>query len=283
MPDLSVIVITYNEEKNIEACLKSVQGLASEIYIVDSFSSDGTLSIAERYKAKVCRHEFKTHACQWQWALQHLPLQTEWVLALDADQRLSNELRDEICLFFNQNISDYDGIYINRRNYFFGKWIRYGGYYPKYMLKLFRRSKVFMDPSEYVDAHFYLNSGKVLCLKNDLIEENLKDDRLAVWIDKHKKYAKLQAREEYEVTCSGGRKWPVEPRMAGNPNERTLWLKKGWYASPRYLRAFIYFFYRFFIRLGFLDGFAGVIFHVLQGLWYRLLIDYYIGQIKRTS
>src|SRR6266436_134923 len=122
---ISLIVLTFNEEDNLEKCLQSVAGLCAEIFVVDSGSTDGTLEIARRY-ARVEHHAFETHSLQWKWALENLPVSTEWILALDADQRLTPELAAELQdLFSLKNIPcDVDGVYINRRQIFKGRWIR---------------------------------------------------------------------------------------------------------------------------------------------------------------
>src|SRR5436190_20781869 len=141
---LTVVVLTFNEERNLAACLESVTGWTRDVFVVDSGSSDGTLAIAARFGARVVAHPFETHAAQWQWALHTLPVATDWVLGLDADQRVMAELRDEIVTTLESS-EGIDGFFVNRRQIFRGTWIRHGGYYPKYLLKLFRRSKVHLD------------------------------------------------------------------------------------------------------------------------------------------
>ncbi len=281
---VTVVVLTYNEEANLPACLESLRGLDCEVFVVDSGSTDRTWEIAEAYGARVVEHPFETHARQWRWALDHLPLKTEWVLGLDADQRLTPELREELGRLFeggDRALQGVDGFYVKRRQVFRGRWIRHGGYYPKYLLKLFRRDKVRLDDLDLVDHHFYVE-GVTRTLRGDLIEENLKENDLAFWLAKHIRYARLLAEEEFRRRAQGNG-WTVRPRPWGTPDERTAFLKHLWGRMPLYVRPFLYFVYRYFFRLGFLDGKEGFIFHFLQGFWFRLLVDIYLDELGRSK
>jgi glycosyltransferase involved in cell wall biosynthesis len=268
----SAIILTFNEERNLPRCLKQLAGVCPEIFVVDSGSTDGTLEIASRY-AKVVHHPFETHAKQWRWALANLPLSHPWVLALDADQELTPELRAELEALFAPGAPppDAEGIYINRRQIYRGRWIKHGGYYPKYLLKLFRLDKVQFDPDDLVDHHFYV-PGKTLKLRHDMLESNVKENQISFWIEKHNRYATLLAREEL-VRRGVDKSGPLRPSLFGNPDQRTLWMKRLWYRGPTYIRPFLYFFHRYFLRMGFLDGKEGFIFHFMQAFWFRLLVD----------
>ncbi|MEO0166094.1 MAG: glycosyltransferase family 2 protein [candidate division WOR-3 bacterium] len=274
---ISVIILTYNEEKNIEECLKSVYGWVEEIFIVDSYSTDKTLEIAKKYTDKIYQHEFETHTKQWQWALKTLPVISDWIFGLDADQRVSIELKRELESLFSNNLTDVDGVYVSRRQIFLGRWIKYGGYYPKYLLKIFKKDKVFFDESDYVDHHFYVK-GKTIILKSDIIEDNVKERDSSFWLKKHIKYAELHA---MEFLMPLNKK--INPSFAGSPDERTLFLKNIYQRLPLFIRPFLYFFHRYFFRLGFLDGKEGLIFHFLQGFWYRFLVDAKIYEIEKRA
>lgn len=276
---ISVVVLTSNEERNIEDCLQSVSVFAQEVFVIDSGSDDRTLEIARRYTDKIYHHSFETHARQWNWAFQNLPLTSEWILALDADQRVSPELREEIRSALANAPEDVDGFYLCRKQIFRSRWIKHGGYYPKYLLKLARRNKVHSDENELLDFRFYV-PGKTLKLRSDLIEDNRKDDDLGVWKAKHERFAKLQAQEEFSRRRNGST-WKIRPTPFGTPDQKTLWLKNIWYHLPLYGRPFLYFFYRYFLRLGFLDGKEGLIFHFFQGFWYRFLVDIYLDEMRR--
>jgi glycosyltransferase involved in cell wall biosynthesis len=273
---LAVIVLTFNEEQNLEACLGSVRGWASEIHVVDSGSTDRTRELAVACGALVAEHPFETHARQWAWALDALPIASEWILALDADQRVTPELQRSIAAALAGGPS-VDGYFVCRRQVFRGRWIRHGGYYPKYLLKLFRRGRGQVS-ADLVDHHFEV-TGPTARLDGDLVEDNRNEASIAAWIDKHNRYARLQAADEIARRRQGAPKG----RLFGNPDERTAWLKVRWLRLPLYLRPAMYFVYRYLFRLGFLDGREGFVFHVLQAFWYRLLVDINIEEQLRIE
>src|SRR3989344_7070872 len=129
-PSVSLIVLTFNEEKNLPRCLESVKDLADEIFVVDSYSEDKTVGIAEKFGAKVFQRDFINQAEQFNWALDNLLITSDWILRLDADECLMPELRDEIAEVLPEAPSEITGFYIKRRVYFLGRWIKHGGYYP---------------------------------------------------------------------------------------------------------------------------------------------------------
>jgi glycosyltransferase involved in cell wall biosynthesis len=274
---VSVIVLTFNEARNLDACLDSVVGWTADVFVVDSGSTDDTVAIARAHGAAVVTHPFDTHAKQWRWALESLPLRTEWVLALDADQRVTPELQRAIAAALaGPGLTDARGYFVNRRQIFRGRWIRHGGYYPKYLLKLFRRDAVSIDDADLVDHHFVVE-GPVGTLAGDVIEDNRNEAAIAEWTAKHNRYAVLQARQEVAARATAA---PIALSAAwGHPDQRVRWLKQQWARLPLFVRPCLYVFYRYVLRLGFLDGREGFIFHVLQGFWYRLLVDINISEI----
>ncbi|MBV8553066.1 MAG: glycosyltransferase family 2 protein [Acidobacteriaceae bacterium] len=282
MMQLSAIILTFNEEANLLPCLQSLQPLACPTFVVDSGSSDRTLEIARQFGAMVYEHSFENHTKQWSWALANLPLKSSWILALDADQRLTPELAEEIRLAtapgVNQLIA---GMFLNRRQIFRGKWIRHGGYYPKYLLKLFRPECIEFDPLDLVDHHFYVK-GRTQNLKHDLIEANVKENDVSFWIDKHNRYSTLLAREEL-LRSSKTSATLLRPALLGNPDQRVLALKQIWRRFPPLFRSLGYFLYRYVIRAGWLDGREGFIFHFLQGFWYRLLVDIKLQELHEQA
>jgi glycosyltransferase involved in cell wall biosynthesis len=272
MSRLSIIILTYNEELNLPKSLSSLKRLNGALYVVDSYSTDRTENICREYGADFYQNRFETHTKQWQWALENLPISDDtWVLGLDADQELLPELADEINALMDAQ-SDIDGYYLKRRNYFLGTWIRYGGYYPRYLLKLFRKNAVYLDPGELMDHHFYVN-GKTARLKHDFIENNLKED-LDFWTEKHNRYASLQASEEFGAGISQA------GDFFGNQDQKRVYLKNRWNKMPLFIRPFFYFMYRYVFLGGFLDGRTGMIFHYLQAFWYRFLVDSKIYELK---
>ena len=277
---LAAVILTFNEERNLDECLGSLAGWVSELHVVDSGSTDQTLAIAARHRARVTPHSFETHAKQWQWALQTLPLDADWVLALDADQHVTPELAAEIGRLVISNDPAIAGGYVKRRQVFRGRWIRHGGYYPKYLLKLFRRSAVWMDEGDLVDHHFHVRGNTVL-LDHDIVEDNRNEASIAAWTAKHNRYAVLQAKEQVARAAAGTS--GTRAALFGTPDERVLWLKQVWNGLPLYWRPALYFVYRYVLRLGFLDGREGFVFHVLQAFWYRLLVDINVDELRRNA
>ena len=281
---LTAIILTYNEAENLTPCLESLHGWIREVYVVDSGSTDETADIARRHGARLVVHAFDSHARQWNWALRNLPLATDWVLCLDADQRVTSELQSAIrATFANPSTlpSGVEGFYVTRRQIFRGRWIRHGGYYPKYLLKLVRHASAWSDENERLDFRFYVRGGTAK-LRGDLIEDNRNEMDLAFWLTKHVQFARLQAAEEF-ARRTGTVEWSVEPALFGTPDQRILWLKARWYRLPLFIRPFLYFLYRYVVRLGFLDGKAGLVFHFLQGFWYRFLVDVMLDELRHPQ
>ena len=272
---VTAVVLTFNEERNLAACLESLVSWTAAVFVVDSGSSDATVRMAERAGATVVSHPFETHAAQWKWALATLPIATEWVLAIDADQRVTPELAAAIARLADSP-GDAVGAYVNRRQIFRGKWIRHGGYYPKFLLKLFKRSRVTVDTEDLVDHHFRVD-GPTTALRADLVEDNRNEAEIAVWTAKHNRYAVLQARQEL---MAAGRPKVRASSLFGSPDARVLYLKQVWARLPLYWRPCLYVFYRYVLRLGFLDGKQGFVFHVLQAFWYRLLVDVNVDELR---
>ena len=263
---LSVIILTYNEELNLENCLKNIFGWADEILIVDggpagAHSDDKTFEIAEKYGCKIFKHPFENQAVQFNWILDNLDIKNEWILRLDADEYLTEELKNEISEKIKNSPMGVNGYYMKRRVYFMGKWIKHGGYYPTWILRLFRRGKGKSELRK-VDEHIVLIEGEAGKLKNDFIDNNKKD--LTWWIGKHNNYASREA-ADFLAGNFGGSK------------------KRYYYALPMFFRAWLYFIYRYFFRLGFLDGKRGLIFHFFQGFWYRFLVDAKIFEAKMKN
>lgn len=278
---VSVVILTLNEEQNLPACLASVRDWAKQVFVVDAGSSDRTREIAGQVGATVVEHAFETHSAQWRWALENLPLKTDWVLALDADHRVTPELAQEISDLDPLALENVEGIYIKRRQVFRDHWIKHGGYYPKYLLKMFRADKVIIDSRDLVDHHFYV-AGRVQKLHHDLIEANKKEDDISFWIEKHNRYATLLAQEEHRSNHSQ-REPLIRPSLLGTPDQQTLMLKHIWRRLPLFVRPFLYFLYRYIVRLGFLDGKEGAIFHFLQAFWFRLLVDIKLDELQRAE
>lgn len=278
---ISIVVMTYNEEANIEKCLQSVHGWSDELIVVDSFSSDSTENIVRKYTNNFIQHAYESHPTQWNWALKNLQFQNQWVFALDADFRVSEALKEELSRIIPTLNKSIKGIYVRHRQIFRGRFIRHGTIYPRYWLRIFRPEAVFIDDNDLVDLHFYVN-GDVIKVHHDLIEDNAKERELDFWVSKQLRFAKraaveeLKRRKSIELT-------PVQSSLFGTPDQRTLWFKSRWYFLPLYWRSYLYFFYRYVIRLGFLDGKEGFLYHFTQALLYRLMVDVRIEELMKSE
>lgn len=278
MTDLSLIVLTHNEELNLGHCLESVSGLAAEIFVVDSGSTDGTLDVARAYTRNIYVHDFQTQAQQFNWALETLPITSGWILRLDADEFLLPSLRDEIAQVIPQAPDDVSGYLMKRRVYFNGRWMRHGGYYPTWLLRLFRRGQAQSEPRE-MDEHIVLRRGRASKLRHDFVDCNRKG--LAFWTEKHERFAAREARALIQQ-AEGQIQDELPGNLFGSQPARKRWLRTNCYTrSPLFARAFAYFGYRYFLRGGFLDGVDGLVFHFLQGCWYRFYIDAKVAEMGR--
>ncbi|MBW4509729.1 MAG: glycosyltransferase family 2 protein [Scytonematopsis contorta HA4267-MV1] len=275
---VSVIILTKNEAANLPTCLASLQALNAEIFIVDSGSSDETVNIALQSGCRVFNNPFQNHATQINWALENLPITTPWIMRLDADERLTPELIKELQKTLPQTPKDITGYQVKRRVFFMGRWIRHGGYYPTWLLRVWRTGMGTCE-QRWMDEHIILSQGKIANLKHDIIDENKKG--LSFWTEKHNRYTDRELKDILGLTAEEQDKLLKENQFSQASQRR--WVKKNLYGhSPLFLRALIYFLMRYVIGLGFLDGMEGLIFHFLQGFWYRFLVDAKIYEFKNS-
>lgn len=281
---LTVIVVTRNEEPNVAGCLRGVRGLADQVFVIDSESADRTVEIARPLCDEVVALPYDhSRIIPWifQWGLDHLAIRNDWVLILEADQVVTEELASEIrSLLGGASPPAFDGYYLRRAQYFRGKRIRHGGYGVKHLLKLFKKSKAQLDPKEQ-DTRVYVD-GRCGRLSGWLREDNRKEDSILFYLEKHLRYAEAFAVEEHERR-SGRVPWKVRPKLLGTPDQRVLWLKDLYFRLPLYVRPFLYFFYRYVLRLGLLDGREGFVFHFLQAFWFRLVVDIRLDELRRSE
>jgi glycosyltransferase involved in cell wall biosynthesis len=276
LPPVAVVVLTLNEELNLRACLESVSEWCEQIVVVDSGSTDMTVEIAREFGAEVLEHEYLDHASQWAWTLDHAPIRCPWVLALDADNRVSSRLRSDIGRVLAAENDAVDGYFVVHRHLFRNKEVR--GLKGRW-LRLVRHKRARVDPSELVDVRFVVD-GPTRDLDGEIIESNQKELAIDFWIDKHQKFAERMAVEEV-LRKANALSWSVRPRLLADPERRMVWLKNAWYRMPLYVRPLAYFSYRYFLRLGFLDGRNGLVFHTLQAFWFRLIVDVKIDELRR--
>ncbi len=274
--NISVLILTFNEELHIERCIKSLRPFAKDVFIVDSNSTDKTVEIAEALGAKVSQNKWVNYAVQYQWGLDNCPIDTEWVMRMDADEYVLPELANEIAYKMNTIEDNVSGIYIKRRVYFMDKWIKHGSYYPIWLLRIWRYKKGEIE-ERWMDEHIKLSSGETVQFENDLVDDN--KNNLTWWTEKHNNYATREAVDILNIIYSFKKYNEVEPKFFGTQEQRKRWLKIRYASLPLFIRPILYFTWRYIFKLGFLDGKQGLVWHFLQGGWYRFLVDAKINEI----
>lgn len=263
--DVAVVILTFNEEQNLRQAVDSVAGWARQVLVFDSFSTDRTVALAEELGCTVVQHRFKNYGDQRNQALDRLPIEAEWVLFLDADEWIPDDLKAEISTVLAANPVE-NGFYLNRRFIWMGRWIK-RGYYPSKILRLFRFGRGRCEERE-VNEHLIVD-GAVGELRHDFMHEDLYE--VSRWISKHTRYAVKEAEELLRRTEDEQR---IPGKLFGTQAQRTRWLReKVWNRLPPLARPFGYFGYRYVVRGGFLDGKEAFVYHFLHALWYPFLID----------
>lgn len=268
MNDITAIILAKNEEVNIGRCIDSIQGLADRIVVVDSGSTDKTIEIAKSLGAEIYQHiPFEHYAKQFNWALDNVNVQTKWVYRIDADEVVTPELKDEIIdACKKHHDDDVNGFVMRFKIYFMGRFLKHGGIYPFYNLTIFK-----FGHGRYEDRamgeHIVLSDGKTIDLKEDCLHYDFKD--LSTWVNKHNWYATREV-ADYAATLANKQ---IDTSLY-HEAEKTKKLRDSlYYRLPKFWRAKFYYWYRYYFKLGFLDGRAGRIHAFLQAYWYRYLID----------
>ena len=281
MECISTIILTYNEEQHIERCIKNAQKFSDTIYLVDSFSSDRTVEIAESLGAKVYQNKWENnYAKQFNWGLEHLPITTEWVFRLDADEYLTNDLILEInnkVPLLKPNIS---GVVFERKMFFLNKLMT-KGMLQMNMLRLFKFQHGFCE-ERWMDEHIILTEGESTLFDGYFVDHNL--NPLGWWVQKHNNYSIREAVDllDLELNLLKPKSKQAE-QYALSADAQSKRNKKKKYANmPLFWRSFIYFVYRYFFKFGFTQGKEGFLWHFLQGWWYRTLVDAKVFEIKKT-
>lgn len=275
--NVAVVILTYNEQENIAQALASVVGWANEIFVLDSFSKDRTEVIAKQFSCIFVQNKFENYAKQRNFAVDHLPIRSEWVLFLDADEWLPDTLKQEISELVAYSPEE-NGFFIKWRLIWMGRWIR-RGYYPTWILRLFRHGKARCE-DRAVNEHLVVE-GKTGRLREDFMHEDRKG--VSDWIAKHNGYATREAAELFNSRDAAGYQ-EIDAKFFGTQAQRKRWLRyKVWNRMPPLIRPFFYFFYRYILTGGFLEGRPAFIYHFLQALWYPLLIDIKYIEMKLFS
>ncbi|MCK1573659.1 glycosyltransferase family 2 protein [Bradyrhizobium sp. 174] len=280
MASLAVVILTFNEELHLARALNGVAGMAKEIFVIDSCSSDQTREIAKRYGAVVIEHPFLNYAKQFQWALDNAPITADWIMRLDADEiveaDLATEIEDKLPILPNHVV----GINLKRKLVFMNRTINYGGRRILVLLRIWRRGQGYIE-DRWMDEHMVVHGGSTVTFEGGFADHNL--NNLGFFTDKHNKYATREAVDALNQRLhflNRSSRLSVESSSYQAAIKR--WIKERVYNKiPFQFSAFAYFLYRYIVLLGFLDGKEGLIYHVLQGFWYRFLVGAKLEELRR--
>ncbi|MGI5872572.1 MAG: glycosyltransferase family 2 protein [Bacillota bacterium] len=266
MADLTAIILTKNESINIVDCINSIKGLAERIVVVDSGSTDNTVELAKELGADVYTHPFEYSAAQFNWALDNTNITTKWVLWLDADERFTPKLCEEAKIMMERHANDdVNGFTLEAWFFFMGKCLKHGGS-KKRKLMIFKNGIGRIEDRKR-DAHTILSKGTSIALKEKFLHYDFKD--LSDYIGKYNLYATREM-QDYIAYLQG-----ASPDINTDRKiQKTRKMKFGlYYKMPKFIRAWMWFVYNYYFRLGFLDGKEGYIYHFLECYWYRYLVD----------
>lgn len=279
--DISVILLTSNEEIHMKRCLDRICPVVKAVYVIDCFSTDKTLEIARNYsEVVILQNKWVNYATQFNWGLDNAPIKTKWVLRLDADEYLTDELVKELREKLSTLPDDYTGIILHLRRVFMGRTIRRGGTGNVQQMRIFQYGKARSEVRQ-MDEHIELLEGKPIEFKGEWADDNL--NNISWWTQKHVGYAIREAVDlldiEYDLTGSA----QADENIQITEDAKAKRAKKHSYAKkPLFWRSFAYFIYRYFFRLGFLEGKEGFMWHFFQGWWYRSLVDAKVWEVKKT-
>lgn len=278
---LAVVILTYNEEIHIERAIKSVQSIASEIFVIDSGSKDATVKIAQKNGATVLYHPFINQAKQFNWALDNAPITASWIMRLDADEIIEPDLALEIQQKIPQLDANIAGINLKRKHIFMDRWVRFGGRYPLILMRIWRTGYGRVE-DRWMDEHVVISSGETTTFDGGFADHNLND--LTFFTDKHNKYA---TREAIEVLNHKYQLFNQDKSLNSDSTSFQASFKRNikekiYNKLPFTLSALAYFIWRYIFQLGFLDGRSGLTYHFLQGYWYRFLVGAKIMELENA-
>ena len=281
MLDIAVVILTYNEERHIERCIQSIKKYSDNIYIIDSYSTDNTIQICKSLNVNILQNKFINQSKQFTWALDNIDFKTEWILRIDADEYLEENLIIEIKNKLPNINKDIVGINLKRKHMFMDKWIKFGGRYPLILLRLWRNGHGYIE-DRWMDEHIMVEGGKTITLKNSFCDHNL--NNLSFFINKHDWYA---GREVVDILSDKLKIKDEKKKLSTKNTSFNVSLKRFFKESfynklPIGLGPLLYFLYRYIFLLGFLDGKAGLIYHFLQGFWYRFLVESKLVEYKKV-
>lgn len=277
MLNLTIIILTKNEKLHIARCLENVSQLTDKIYLIDSHSTDGTQEIARSMSATVIEHDWPgNQAAQFNWAIDNLNIETEWILRLDADEYLLPELTEELKQKLPTVAANVSGVFLRRRHIFLDKWMK-GGIYPVKLLRLFRNGHGRYE-QRMMDEHIVISKGDTIEFDNDFCDHNL--NNISWFCKKHVDYAVREAAEMLDAEYNLSDHVKSTDDFTDQVKEKRD-KKQNYAKQPLFWRSFAYFLYRYFLKGAWRDGKEGFIFTFIQGWWYRTLVDAKIFEIKK--
>lgn len=281
MADLSVVLLTYNEEIHLARAINSVSSIASQIIVIDSFSTDRTVEIAQELGAVVLQNKFVNQAKQFQWALENTEISSAWIMRLDADEIIEPDLVDEINRKLPALSSKVVGINLKRKHIFMDRWVRHGGRYPLMMLRIWRKGHGRVE-DRWMDEHVLVWGGETVTFDGGFSDHNLHD--LGFFTDKHNKYATREAIEviNQRLNLFGRDKALTAGGASAQASIKRFIKERIYNRIPFTVSALAYFLWRYIFQLGFLDGRSGLVYHFLQGYWYRFLVGAKIMELERA-
>lgn len=280
-PSLTAIILTYNEELHLERCLNSLKDICSDIVVVDSYSTDNTQNIAEKYNVRFFQNPFLNHASQLNWAIENTNITTLWSIRIDADEYISKELSDSIITQLITIDDNVKGIRVKRLMYFFNKPLKRGGMYPIWHLRIWITGAAFCEQRWMDERMVLLEDGETTSLEGDLIDDNL--NKISWWTQKHNSYATREAIDVLDKIYNFTNNKLANASFFGTSEERRRWLKMRYLKMPLFIRPFLFFSVRYFLQGGFLEGRRGFIWSVLQCFWYRFLVDVKIYEVYKNA
>jgi len=273
---ICAIILTKNEEIHLERILEQLSKLMNNILIVDSGSTDQTFEIAKKYRCDFIFNKWKNHAAQFNFGIKSLKNKYSWIIRVDADEFFENS--DLLAQFVNRikngQYKKTNGISFYRSIYFLGYRIRYGGVFPISVVRLFR-SGYGLCEDRWMDEHIVV-SGKIIHEDLTIIDDNKMG--FEFWLNKHIGYAKREAIEMLFIRYGLTNK---NSKLKNNlPTSKKRNIKENYYSKlPLFLRPTLYFLYRYFVRIGFLDGRIGFLFHFFHAFWYRMVVDLFVFRV----
>jgi len=275
---LTAIILTFNSAETIARVIHSCEDFVTRIVVVDSFSKDQTVSIARSLGCEVVQHGFENYSAQRNWSQEYVRSQgyvrsgpEDWLLHLDSDEVVSPELARSVSAAKAEDVGNVDGYLVRRLSFFLGTPIRHGHINPSWHLRLYRADRGCCEDRLY-DQHF-LVPGPTRRLDGVLLDLQLVS--LEQWTAAHNGWSTAEAREvARDQSHEASRGLTLSGSLRGDIRMKKRWLKNNvWYRSPLFLRPLAFFLYSYFLRLGFLDGKNGLIYHFLQAFWFRFLVD----------